>query len=244
MQLTTLAKSRGKSPYHLLQPYMAKVAPFIVSRLVTEPHMLRETCQLLTMGAAGFLSLTLLHTLPGLFAACNRPVVDKIAVTIGETPSALLLKQVHEVLAHAYLLPDPQRTTSALQFVVETLAIDAGNDQIQLDILIKSCAVNLLTPLVIATGDDRPERQAAVSMLELDPRSLLTSSNRRSGPLKGSPTLSHCAPRPGKERGRLLGLSSSNTCVGSSPTSRKRFRTSEESKLPSPNVPSCVPSHG
>jgi serine/threonine-protein kinase ATR len=161
-QLRKIAQNRCKSPYNLIFPYMSDVAPLVVSRLCTHPLLLRETCQLFTMGQAGFLSMTLAHTLPHVVANRDAKVLQRIAEHVQEAPASLLVNHMELVLPHIFLLQDSSETEAALKFIAQTISSDANGRKIHVDQIIKSCVVDLLTTLVISLGDDSEIRRTAV----------------------------------------------------------------------------------
>jgi serine/threonine-protein kinase ATR len=117
------------------------------------------------MGQAGFISLTLTHTLPQLFAQCERKVLARISQELEKRPYTLFVDHSHEIFAYVYLLPTEQQIDQGLKFILETLVADAGDPaKLQLDSLLRSCIVNLLTELVSALGEESVQRREAVSI--------------------------------------------------------------------------------
>jgi hypothetical protein len=165
-ELANAAKSRKQTPYNLLYPHLKTIAPFVVSKLCSNPTFAREISQLLSMGTTAFISVTLSNTLPHLFASCDRQVLVKVAQELDKPLYSLFITHSHEILAHVYLMSSSQQSDKSLSFILEILTPDAGDpSRLQLDSLIRSCMVELLTNLIITLGEENAERQETVSPL-------------------------------------------------------------------------------
>lgn len=116
--------------------------------------MLAESCHFLSVTTPDFISATLHHTLPSLFATCDIKILEQIAKSISKKVSYLFLNYSHDVLAHIFLLKGPALTNKALNFILQLLRSAADGASIDMQSLIKSCLVPLLAKLVIGMGDD------------------------------------------------------------------------------------------
>ncbi|KIY53078.1 hypothetical protein FISHEDRAFT_34031 [Fistulina hepatica ATCC 64428] len=169
MQMLGIARYHEKSVYALVMPYADQIAPFVVSRICSNPGLLNEACRVMDVRAVDFVSVTLPRTLPQLFGACDVNVLQTIANDLDAKLSSLLMKHSPQILAHIFLLP-PSQTNRSLAFVVDVLRKDAtrngSSDVSNIDIpsVIKSCIVPLLVELVVGMGDDHT-RDASLTAL-------------------------------------------------------------------------------
>lgn len=160
-----MTKYHKKSPWGLVSPYLLQVAPHVVSCMCSQPSMLTETCHFLSVATSDFISTTLQHTLPPLFASCEIKVLEQVAHSTSTKVSSLFLNNSHDVLAHIFLLKGPAQTNKALSFILQLLQNAADNESIDLQSVVKSCLVPLLAQLVIGMGDENPEKAELVMQL-------------------------------------------------------------------------------
>lgn len=153
--MLSLAKHHNKTPYLLLSPYLSTLAPLIVSLLALQPNLLTETCRFLSLSPSDFLSVTLPHTLPHLFATCNADALRKLSVEVKQIVSALFLNASPQILAHVFSLPGSTETERSLNFITRTLneATNSGS-KIVIQSVVRSCLIPLLGLLIIAMGDE------------------------------------------------------------------------------------------
>ncbi|KAE9410202.1 hypothetical protein BT96DRAFT_913020 [Gymnopus androsaceus JB14] len=172
MQILAAVKSHNKtSAYPLLLPYMAKIAPFLVARMCSEPAILSETCRLMCISISDFLRTTMSKTLPSLFANQEYAVLEAIGKEVNHRPSTLFLHHCHEVLAHVFLLDSAKRTQVGLNSIASLLssAASSGGQKTNVDIqgVVKSCLIPLLAELVTSLGDrNQREEQNAIDALK------------------------------------------------------------------------------
>ncbi|KDQ08227.1 hypothetical protein BOTBODRAFT_569890 [Botryobasidium botryosum FD-172 SS1] len=167
VQLMNLAKHHQKSPYSLILPFMVEISQYVVIRLCTEPGLLRETCRFLSREPAGFLTLTLPHTLPILAAARAKDVIDTISDQLGKTSAVLLLDKSAEVLAHIFLLDGSKQTEQAYEFVRSIITKAAPQGSVGDLSLVRHCAFSLLGEIAIFLGDeDKAQTQRAIKALQ------------------------------------------------------------------------------
>ncbi|KAH9948812.1 hypothetical protein B0H21DRAFT_777700 [Amylocystis lapponica] len=183
MQLQGLARHHKRTTYRLVLPYLDQIAPFLVTRLCTQPTLLVECCRFIIITPSDFIRFTLPRTLPQLFASCDAKVLEAVTVQTGEKPHALFIKESHTILAYALLLPKPGQTNKVLNFVLSILKQAAGDAPIEISSVVRSCIVPLLTELVIAMGEDEPaEAEAAVQALIKVERHTMSSRSRGATP--------------------------------------------------------------
>ncbi|KAJ3740901.1 hypothetical protein DFH05DRAFT_1404822 [Lentinula detonsa] len=157
MQIMAAAKNHKKtSAYPLLLPYMDKIAPFLVTRMCSQPTMISESCRLMCISVTDFLRTTLAKTLPTLFANREQAVLEAMDKELGQTPSSMFLHNSHGILAHVYRLD--QGTQNALDFITKMLSSAAVTPSgkrtiVDAQSITKSCVVPLLAELVTALGD-------------------------------------------------------------------------------------------
>jgi serine/threonine-protein kinase ATR len=158
------------TPYGLLSQFMSDVAPYLVSRIYTQPNLLAEACRFLCQTTTDFLSTTLSSTLPVLFASCDARTLEQISKEVSRKTSHLFLSHSASILAYIFLLPDHDQSTQALNFIVQVLIDAAESNNIDIQSIVKSCVVPLLTELIVVLGHENPARIELVSAL----RSLYT----------------------------------------------------------------------
>lgn len=156
IQILSLAKHLNKTPYLLLSPYLFSLAPMIVSSLVLQPNLLTETCRFLSLSPSDFLSVTLPHTLPRLFATCNADALQKVSAEVKQNVSTLFINASPHILAHVFSLPGSAETEKSLNFITRTLNEATNNGaKIVIQSIVRSCLIPLLGLLVISMGDER-----------------------------------------------------------------------------------------
>lgn len=167
-KLTELARYRKKSSYNVVSPYLSQVAPLVVSRMMTQPAILVECARFIAIQPSAFISVTLPHTLPIVFATTDLPVLQQIAKELSRKPSILFINHAPDILAHVFMLQGPGQTSKALSFVLQVLRDDAQDAEgIDMNSVVKSCITKLLCELVTILGDNRTERADMVRFYEL-----------------------------------------------------------------------------
>ncbi|KAI9513280.1 hypothetical protein F5148DRAFT_287683 [Russula earlei] len=157
MQLLSLAKVHGKTPYKLLNPYVGDIARYLVAHWPHQPTLLLETCRLVSQEPSEFISGTLVHTLPLLFANRNKIVIEKIAQNLSSTPSALFLDFSKDILTQVFLLPDQVQTDKALDFILQLMPTPRGGS-INAQTLARSCIIELLGTFVFMLGSEESKK--------------------------------------------------------------------------------------
>lgn len=165
MQLLNVIKFHNKSPYILLSPYLDKIAPLLVSRMCTQPELLQETCRLISVAPAEFVTINLRRTLPHLFGNCELKVLEMIARDLSKMPSTLFLDYSPNILAHIFRLETSQ-TNKALAFVAKVLSDAADRGSINIANVVKSSGLPLLAELVVGMGDEGTKADTAVAALK------------------------------------------------------------------------------
>ncbi|KAH8118429.1 hypothetical protein DFH11DRAFT_1686601 [Phellopilus nigrolimitatus] len=176
------AKHHQKTPYLLVAPYMEQISTYVVSVMPRQPNALLETCRFLSLSPNDFLSVTLPHTLPQLFATCNSSSLESIHKELGKSVSSLFLNASADVLAHVFLLKRVEETDQALMFILQTLSEAANNTKIGLSNIVKSCIIPLLGKLVITMGDENREvAEDAIQAIRKVEKALESSTSGSSG---------------------------------------------------------------
>src|SRR6266404_6625051 len=167
----SLAKFHGKTPYKLLDPYIGEIARYLITHWPHQPALLMETCRFVSQEPTEFISGTLVHTLPLLFASCNNVVIDKIAQTLGSSPSTLFLDFSRDVLTQVFLLPEQTQTDRALEFILQIMPTPSGGS-INAQTLVRSCIVELLGTFVFMLGSEDRKKVDQVCLIYFLPTSL------------------------------------------------------------------------
>jgi serine/threonine-protein kinase ATR len=161
--LLSLAKFHGKTPYKLLDPYIGEIARYLIAHWPHQPALLLETCRLVSLEPSEFISGTLIHTLPLLFANRNKVVIEKIAQNLGVTPSTLFLDFSKDILTQVFLLPDQLQTDNALDFILQVMPTPSGGS-INAQTLARSCIIELLGTFVFILGSEEPTKGQEVGL--------------------------------------------------------------------------------
>ncbi|KAI0307055.1 hypothetical protein B0F90DRAFT_1807754 [Multifurca ochricompacta] len=132
------------------------------------------------MQPSEFISGTLVHTLPLLFANRNEVVIDKIAHNLGFSPSTLFLDFSKDILTQVFLLPEQAQTDKALDFILQLMPTPSGGS-INAQTLARSCidpkSVQAVSHHVILMPPRSNGDQAMQALCRLE--SILPSSKGR-----------------------------------------------------------------
>jgi len=121
--------------------------------MCTQPELLQETCRLISVAPAEFVTINLRRTLPHVYGNCELKVLDMIARDLSKLPSTLFLDYSPNILAHIFRLETSQ-TNKALAFVAKVLSDAAGHGSINIATVVKSSGLPLLAELVVGMGDE------------------------------------------------------------------------------------------
>ncbi|TFK72010.1 hypothetical protein BDN72DRAFT_869695 [Pluteus cervinus] len=154
LQMFALAKHYKKAHYSLIVPYMDQVAPFVVSRIATQPVLLAEVCRFLSLGPSDFVATTLHQTLPTIFAKCDLKALKMIAEDRETKPSALFMRYPNEILAHVFLQESVSQTNGSLSFIAKVLSDSTQNATITFHSIVKSYCARVVAELVVRLGDE------------------------------------------------------------------------------------------
>lgn len=138
-QLLEIAKAQMKSPYTLVSPYLSQVATFVVSRKCTNPMLILETCQFLSVHPTDFISVTLSKTLPFLFANSEAKVIEEISEDVGQTIFTLFMTHSHQIFAHVYQQQGPTQTTGSLTFIRNIICAEPKCATLSIQGMVQSC---------------------------------------------------------------------------------------------------------
>ncbi|KAI0092138.1 hypothetical protein BDY19DRAFT_928481 [Irpex rosettiformis] len=156
MQLSAIAKVHEKTNYNFLSPLMDRLAPFLVTQIRKQPTVLHELSQFLNVRLQDFYNVTLVHTLPQIFANQDRQTLEAISTVTQKKCHALFLSHESKILARAFMASKPGQTRAILNFITSVLNEAAGSGSIDIDSLIGSSIVNLIAELVLYMGDEEP----------------------------------------------------------------------------------------
>ncbi|KAF8638618.1 hypothetical protein AX17_002159 [Amanita inopinata Kibby_2008] len=154
----SIVKKHNKTGYSIVLPFLDRIAPFLISRMCSQPILFHEACRAMATQPNVFIMSNLARALPQLFADCDTGVLEKIANQLETTLSTLFLKHSHKILAHIFL--QRGQSKKALKFIVKILVADSQDAQrasIDTASVIQSCLVPLLSELVVQLGDENPE---------------------------------------------------------------------------------------
>ncbi|KZT62935.1 hypothetical protein CALCODRAFT_425546, partial [Calocera cornea HHB12733] len=184
-QLQAIAQARGVSPYNLLAPHLPRISVVLVEKLASAPQMLSEACQLMSLSPNDFLSLTLDHTLPPLFASGRRDLLQIISKDLKKSIAGMALDHGSLILAHIFLCPSEVQTDAGIEFLFSTLTEAAAKaDSITLVGVIKAHMVPLLSEIVMNLGDEDPtkSRLATEALKKLERHSCVLAKGQRRHP--------------------------------------------------------------
>ena len=169
LQLQATARYHKKSPYTLLSPYLDRIAPYLVTRMKTHPTSLSETCAFMSTPVVSFITVTLAHTLPPLFANREREILDMVAKNVQQEAYGLFLDHASRILAHVFMLSKPGMTTAALTFIVELLSAAKtahGDNDISAQSVVRGHTIEVIAEIVMKMGDDDSSSTLLVSLPE------------------------------------------------------------------------------
>ena len=134
---------------------MDLIAPYLVSRLKSHPQALIDVCALMSTPAASFITVTLAHTLPYLFANRERENLDTISREIDMRLHELFLNHASRILAEVFMQTKPGKTTKALTFIVEILteASSGSRDELDAQHVVRGQIVEVIGDIVLKLGD-------------------------------------------------------------------------------------------
>jgi serine/threonine-protein kinase ATR len=160
-QITAIALSRDTIPLHITSPYMTELAPFVVSRIVTHPSLLKEVSRLMHQGSRAFVENSLWLTLPTLYIEQNLDVLCRIAEWLDRDLWDLTTPYIHDVLARIYLIPDDQDMQNSVKFMISILA-DNTDTRFDIGEITSFRLDSLIKTMVIAAGEEEPRRRQEV----------------------------------------------------------------------------------
>ncbi|KNZ76453.1 Serine/threonine-protein kinase atr [Termitomyces sp. J132] len=179
MKIDNIKQVTGKSVYSLLGRHIDRVAPFLVTRYYTQPGLLTETCRLMGMSAATFISMTRQQTYPQLFGSCDTKVLQSIARVLEVPVSALYLQEAPQILAHVFQLQGPGQTKKAIEFIERMVATDLpGSVTVTIQDLLKSSQVQTLAEIIIELGHAHKTNAALAALSKLQQALASVKQNR------------------------------------------------------------------
>ncbi|EJU06214.1 hypothetical protein DACRYDRAFT_112961 [Dacryopinax primogenitus] len=157
-QLQAIVQAKSTTAYMLLMPHMSHVSVILVENLPVAPNMLSEACQFMGRSPTDFLSLTLHHTLPPLFAAGRKDVLQILARDLGKSIPQLAMGHESRVLAQIFLCPTEVQTDAGIEFLRGVISEAAKGAPIDLTGMVKGWIVELVSELVIVLGDHEAKK--------------------------------------------------------------------------------------
>jgi serine/threonine-protein kinase ATR len=147
-------------------PHYHLVGRYVVERICLAPSILAETCRLIASTPRDFLYFTLSHSLPPLASKAAREEIDEIAREIDMGVSQMVMEKLTEVLTYIFLLETPTDTEKGLKFVTGLVAeaAESKGGSVSLPALVKSCAVQLLSEIVMVLGEEDPHKVSLVRL--------------------------------------------------------------------------------
>ncbi|KAK2465988.1 hypothetical protein APHAL10511_001629 [Amanita phalloides] len=152
VKFLAIVKWHNKTPYSMIQLHLDQIAPFLISRVYSQPVLFHEACRVMGIPPNQFIVSNLSRALPQLFVDCEKAVLESVSKELGTKSSTLFLKYSHKILAHTFL--QAGQTRKAVNFILTTLAANSHDASIDIASVIKSCLLPLLAELVVNLGDD------------------------------------------------------------------------------------------
>ena len=143
---------------------MDTIAVYLVSRMKSHPSNLFEVCNFLSSTPADFLSVTLPHTLPELFASRNREALESVARELNLEVGQLLAQNGTKIIPYVFLLTKPGQTTRAMKFMTSFFVKDVPDAA---KLLIKADHVDNVSTVILSMGDEDPATAFAVGFISL-----------------------------------------------------------------------------
>lgn len=134
---------------------MDTIAPYLVGRIKSHPQGLIDLCALISTPAPSFITVTLSHTLPPLFANRERDNLEAVSREIGMRLHEMFLNHASKILAQVFMLSKPGNTTAALNFIVGILAEASSGSRDELDAqhVVRGQIVEVIGDIVLRLGD-------------------------------------------------------------------------------------------
>jgi hypothetical protein len=161
-QLIAIANKRGLTTSQLANPYLKELAPVVISQIVSQPDFFHETRRLFHSNENAFVTKSLPYILPHLFVTRNRPALDRIVSIKKQYMYEIAKDFIHDILAACYLLADENDIDNAINFTLQVLSSDMG-EELQIEGMLGIYLQSVLISLVIIAGEADQQRQGAVS---------------------------------------------------------------------------------
>ncbi|KAI9332338.1 hypothetical protein BDR26DRAFT_645605 [Obelidium mucronatum] len=146
-QIKCIAKIRGKAPYDLISPYLQEISVYLIDRLKI-PGLFKEFSKVLGLSPKAFIERTISHTLPHLITLEKTDLIHELADVLNIKIGVLCVNQMSHVLKSIFMT---SKTADVIRYVIKIAQLEIKD--ISLRGLILSCALELVTNLVIELGD-------------------------------------------------------------------------------------------
>lgn len=102
-----------------------------------------------------FLTVTLSHTLPPLFAGRERENLETVSREVGMRLHEMFLNHASRILAEVFMQTKPGKTKHALNFIVEILAEASSGSRDELDAqhVVRGQIVEVIGDIALKLGD-------------------------------------------------------------------------------------------
>ncbi|KAF8622078.1 hypothetical protein AX15_007222 [Amanita polypyramis BW_CC] len=179
----SIVKKHNKTPYSMIQPYLDQIAPYLISRICTQPALFHEACRAMSTTPNQFIVSNLARALPQLFVDQDEVALETVSKHLKTKPSILFLQHSHKILAQVFL--QQRQTKKALNFILKTLIAGSQGASIDISSVVGSCKLPLLVELVVNLGDDNPSNvdMAKIALQEVQRYLLPRPGKGRSLPL-------------------------------------------------------------
>ncbi|KAJ3030097.1 UNVERIFIED_CONTAM: serine/threonine-protein kinase M1 [Siphonaria sp. JEL0065] len=146
-QIKSIAKIRNKAPYDLILPYLSEISVYLIDRLKVN-GLLKEFSKVLGLSPKAFIERTISHTLPHLITLEQTDLIHELADVLNIKIGVLCVNQMSHVLKSIFMT---SKTADVIRYVIKIAQLEIKD--ISLRGLILSCALELVTSLVIELGD-------------------------------------------------------------------------------------------
>ncbi|KAJ3131138.1 hypothetical protein HK100_006742 [Physocladia obscura] len=151
-QLKSIAKTRKKSVHDLMLPYLSNISIYLIDHLEVD-GLLKEFSKVINMSQRSFVEQTISHTLPHLVINQKTDEIKDIAALLNTNISILCVNQISHVLKVIFMLNNADEAERSIRYVIEIAQIEIQQG-LSVTNLILSCALELVTNLVMELGDE------------------------------------------------------------------------------------------
>ncbi|ORY51967.1 hypothetical protein BCR33DRAFT_404224 [Rhizoclosmatium globosum] len=147
-QIKYIAKFRNKAPYDLILPYLPEISVYLMDRLKIS-GLFKDFSKVLGLNPKAFIERTISHTLPHLIIHQQTDLIQELANVLNMKIGVLCVNQMSHILKAIFMLN--QDTYNPITYVRKIAQLEI--EDISMKGLILSCALELVTNLVMELGD-------------------------------------------------------------------------------------------